>query len=201
MSATILIADDDPVQRRLLEAAVTKLGHRCLTAEDGDGALDVLRGAQGGSVDLVILDLVMPGLDGMGVLEQMRELGLDRPVIVQTAQGGIETVVNAMRAGAAHLVGHHDFTTFRSTMCQAKSPVKSVDAVEVDQAADEITIHVRARSFLHNQVRSFVGSLERVGAGTWTPQDMKNALDARDRAACGPVRLSVGGDNVVAFVY
>ncbi len=104
MSAMILIADDDPVQRRLLEAAVTKLGHRCLTAGDGDSALDMLRGPQGGSIELVILDLVMPGLDGMGVLAQMREEGLDRPVIVQTAQGGIETVVNAMRAGADDFV-------------------------------------------------------------------------------------------------
>lgn len=95
--------------------------------------------------------------------------------------------VDAMRAGAAHLVGHHDFTTFRSTMCQAKSPVKSVDAVEVDQASDEITIHVRARSFLHNQVRSFVGTLERVGAGKWAPDDVRRALEAKDRARCGPV--------------
>ncbi len=95
--------------------------------------------------------------------------------------------VDAMRAGAAHLVGYHDFTTFRSSICQAKSPVKSVDAVEVDQAADEITIHVRARSFLHNQVRSFVGTLERVGAGKWAPDDVRRALKAKDRSACGPV--------------
>ena len=95
--------------------------------------------------------------------------------------------VDAMRAGAAHLVGYHDFTTFRSSICQAKSPVKSVDAVEVDQAADEITIHVRARSFLHNQVRSFVGTLERVGAGKWAPDDVRRALKAKDRSVCGPV--------------
>ncbi len=104
MSATILIADDDPVQRRLLEAAIVKLGHRCQTADDGEAALDILRGDQSGLIDLLILDLVMPGLDGMGVLECMRNERLDRPVIVQTAQGGIETVVNAMRAGADDFV-------------------------------------------------------------------------------------------------
>ena len=93
----------------------------------------------------------------------------------------------AMQAGGAHLVGHHDFTTFRSSICQAQSPVKSVDAVGVEQVGDEITIHVRARSFLHNQVRSFVGTLERVGAGKWAPDDVRAALEAKDRAACGPV--------------
>ena len=92
-----------------------------------------------------------------------------------------------MRAGAAHLVGHHDFTTFRSTLCQAKSPVKTVDEITVERDGDEITIHVRARSFLHNQVRSFVGTLERVGAGAWAPGDVAKALAAMDRAACGPV--------------
>ena len=94
---------------------------------------------------------------------------------------------DAMRAGAAHLVGHHDFTTFRSVHCQAKSAVKTVDAIEVDQDGDEITINVRARSFLHNQVRSFVGTLEQVGAGKWAPDDIRVALEAKDRARCGPV--------------
>lgn len=94
---------------------------------------------------------------------------------------------DAMRAGAAHLVGHHDFTTFRSVHCQAKSAVKTVDAIEVDQDGDEITINVRARSFLHNQVRSFVGTLEQVGAGKWAPDDVRAALEAKDRARCGPV--------------
>lgn len=94
---------------------------------------------------------------------------------------------DAIRAGAAYLAGHHDFTTFRSVNCQAKSAVKTVDAIEVEQVADEITIHVRARSFLHNQVRSFVGTLEQVGAGKWAPDDVRDALEARDRARCGPV--------------
>lgn len=93
----------------------------------------------------------------------------------------------AMQEGARHLLGKHDFTTFRAALCQAKSPVKTVDEIRVERAGDEIMIHVRARSFLHNQVRSFVGTLERVGAGSWSPEDVKTALEARDRTTCGPV--------------
>ena len=98
---------------------------------------------------------------------------------------------DAMQAGADRLIGHHDFTTFRSSICQAKSPVKTLDALRVEAVArpvgTEYRFHVRARSFLHNQVRSFVGTLERVGAGAWTPNDVTAALAAKDRAACGPV--------------
>ena len=99
--------------------------------------------------------------------------------------------LEAMRTGAAHLVGHHDFTTFRSTMCQSASPVKTIDAITIDWVAGlsgpELQFRLRARSFLHNQVRSIVGTLERVGSGAWSPEDVKTALEARDRAACGPV--------------
>lgn len=100
--------------------------------------------------------------------------------------------VAAMRAGAAHLIGLHDFTTFRSSICQAASPVKTLDALEIEEQArphggQEIRFHVRARSFLHNQVRSFVGTLERVGAGAWEPDRVRDALEACDRSACGPV--------------
>jgi tRNA pseudouridine38-40 synthase len=99
--------------------------------------------------------------------------------------------IKAMRAGAAHLIGTHDFTTFRASICQAKSPVKSIDEITIDAkdypGGQELQIHVRARSFLHNQVRSIVGTLERVGAGAWTPNDVKEALEACDRAECGPV--------------
>ena len=99
--------------------------------------------------------------------------------------------LDAMRAGAAHLVGHHDFTTFRSSICQAKSPVKTLDEARIDRveglSGPELHFRFRARSFLHNQIRSFVGTLERVGAGAWVPDDVKRALEARDRAACGPV--------------
>lgn len=96
-----------------------------------------------------------------------------------------------MQAGADMLIGEHDFTTFRSTMCQAASPVKTLDRLNIAQIdqpeGTEYRFDVRARSFLHNQVRSFVGTIERVGAGAWTPQDVKSALEAKDRAACGPV--------------
>ncbi len=99
--------------------------------------------------------------------------------------------VTAMRAAAAHLLGQHDFTTFRSTICQAESPVKTLDCLEVHsrttEYGQEIHFDVRARSFLHNQVRSFVGTLERVGAGSWSPDDVADALAAKDRSACGPV--------------
>ncbi|MEI2806649.1 MAG: tRNA pseudouridine(38-40) synthase TruA [Albidovulum sp.] len=97
----------------------------------------------------------------------------------------------AMREAAAHLVGHHDFTTFRSALCQSKSPVKTLSEITIDEVeiahGCEYRFHLRARSFLHNQVRSIVGTLERVGAGAWTPEDVAAALQARDRAACGPV--------------
>ena len=96
-----------------------------------------------------------------------------------------------MQAAARHLIGLHDFTTFRSTMCQAASPVKTLDALDISSVetdwGTEFQFRLCARSFLHNQVRSFVGTLERVGAGAWGPEDVKQALDARDRAACGPV--------------
>jgi tRNA pseudouridine38-40 synthase len=99
--------------------------------------------------------------------------------------------LDAMREGAAHLIGLHDFTTFRSTLCQSKSPVKTLDEISITEApyagGREIRFTLRARSFLHNQVRSIVGTLERVGAGSWQPEDVKAALDAKDRAACGPV--------------
>lgn len=99
--------------------------------------------------------------------------------------------LDAMRAGAAHLVGRHDFTTFRSTMCQSASPVKTLDRIDIDAVpvphGTEYRFSLSARSFLHNQVRSIVGTLERVGAGSWPPARVADALAARDRAACGPV--------------
>src|SRR6266567_2730552 len=103
MAATILIADDDPVQRRLVENMVQKCGYESIVADGGDAAIAVLAGPDAVTVDAIVLDLVMPGLDGMGVLDRIREAGLNIPVIVQTAHGGIDNVVSAMRAGA------HDF--------------------------------------------------------------------------------------------
>ena len=93
----------------------------------------------------------------------------------------------AMHAAAQKLVGRHDFTTFRSTECQAKSPEKTLDRLDVSRLADEVHVVAVARSFLHNQVRSMVGSLVLVGDGKWSADDLARALAARDRAACGPV--------------
>jgi tRNA pseudouridine38-40 synthase len=96
-----------------------------------------------------------------------------------------------MQEAARFLIGRHDFTTFRSTLCQAASPVKTLDALDIQRVdtdwGPEFQFRLRARSFLHNQVRSFVGTLERVGAGAWDPEDVRDVLEARDRAACGPV--------------
>ena len=93
----------------------------------------------------------------------------------------------AMQAAAQRLVGKHDFTTFRSTECQAKSPVKTLDRLDVSREGDEVIVRTSARSFLHNQVRSMVGSLALVGDGKWSAQDLTDALAARDRARCGTV--------------
>jgi tRNA pseudouridine38-40 synthase len=93
----------------------------------------------------------------------------------------------AMHAAAQHLVGKHDFTTFRSTECQAKSPLKTLDVLSVARDGDEVNVTAIARSFLHNQVRSMVGSLVAVGEGKWSSDDLARALAARDRAACGTV--------------
>lgn len=94
---------------------------------------------------------------------------------------------DAMHDAAQLLIGKHDFTTFRSTQCQAVSPVRTLDRLDVTRCGDTIEVRASARSFLHNQVRSMVGSLKRVGEGGWTAADLKKALAARDRAACGQV--------------
>ena len=98
----------------------------------------------------------------------------------------------AMHAAAQVLVGHHDFTSFRDTECQAKSPVKTLDLLSVQRAGALIEIRAAARSFLHHQVRNFVGSLKLVGEGRWTADDLKAALEARDRAAAGPTAPAAG---------
>jgi tRNA pseudouridine38-40 synthase len=98
----------------------------------------------------------------------------------------------AMHEAARSLVGRHDFTTFRAAECQANSPVRTLDRLDVEKLGDEIRIHASARSFLHHQVRSMVGTLERVGAGRWAVEDVRAALDARDRKRCGPMAPSAG---------
>jgi tRNA pseudouridine38-40 synthase len=93
----------------------------------------------------------------------------------------------AMHAAAQMLVGHHDFTTFRSVHCQAKSPVRTLDRLDVTRSGDLIEIRASAQSFLHNQIRSFAGTLKLAGDGKMTPGDVRSALEARDRKQCGPV--------------
>jgi len=99
---------------------------------------------------------------------------------------------DAMHAAAQVLVGLHDFTTFRDMACQSKSPVKTLDVARVSRVGDEVHLVFEARSFLHRQVRSMTGTLVEVGVGRWTADDVKTALEARDRTACGPVAPSDG---------
>jgi len=98
----------------------------------------------------------------------------------------------AMQEGARHLVGHHDFSTFRDSLCQAKSPVKTLDVLDVTTDGEEIHIAARARSFLHHQVRNMAGTLKLVGLGQWSPEDVATALAARDRRAGGPTAPAEG---------
>jgi tRNA pseudouridine38-40 synthase len=104
----------------------------------------------------------------------------------------VELDAEAMDEAAQVLVGHHDFTTFRSSECQSASPEKTLDLLQVSRRGDEIEIVTNARSFLHNQVRSMVGSLKLVGEGRWMKADLKAALEAKDRTACGPVAAACG---------
>jgi tRNA pseudouridine38-40 synthase len=99
---------------------------------------------------------------------------------------------DAMTAAAPALLGRHDFTTFRAAQCQANSPLRTLDRLDVSRRGNEIIVEASARSFLHNQVRSMVGSLKLVGEGKWTARDLAAALQARDRAACGPVAPASG---------
>jgi len=99
---------------------------------------------------------------------------------------------DAMHTAAQRLLGHHDFSSFRASECQADSPVKTLDALDVARVGDEIHVTTRARSFLHHQVRNMVGTLALVGEGKWTADDMTRALEARDRAAAGPTAPAEG---------
>ena len=100
--------------------------------------------------------------------------------------------LRAMQDGARHLIGYHDFTTFRDSLCQARSPLKTLDALELSQVGEEIHVTARARSFLHHQVRNMVGTLKLVGRGRWRPEDVACALAARDRRAGGPTAPAEG---------
>jgi tRNA pseudouridine38-40 synthase len=123
------------------------------------------------------------------ILNRRADLALDRN---RAWRYGRPLDAAAMHAAAQRLVGRHDFTTFRAAECQAKSPVKTLDRLDVERGGDEIRIVASARSFLHHQVRSMVGSLVLVGEGKWSADDLARALAARDRSACGPVAPSDG---------
>ena len=98
----------------------------------------------------------------------------------------------AMHDAASTLIGHHDFTSFRASECQAKSPVKTLDALAVTRDGNELVIEARARSFLHHQVRNMAGTLKLVGEGKWRRADVRRALEARDRSAAGPTAPAEG---------
>lgn len=100
--------------------------------------------------------------------------------------------VEAMREASAHLLGHHDFTSFRASQCQAKSPVKTLDRLDIQRRGERVEVTAQARSFLHHQVRNMVGSLKLVGEGKWPPLRIRQALEARDRSAAGPTAPAVG---------
>jgi tRNA pseudouridine38-40 synthase len=117
------------------------------------------------------------------ILNRRAPPALDRGRVWQVAP---PLDVGAMCEGARHLIGHHDFSTFRDSLCQAKSPVKTLDALELRRVGEEIHIEARARSFLHRQVRNMAGTLKLVGLGRWHPDDVARALAARDRRAGGP---------------
>ncbi len=122
---------------------------------------------------------------------------LNRPAPPAIDQGLVWHIKKPLDAEAMHdaaqvLVGHHDFTTFRDLQCQAKSPVKTLDKAIVSRVGEEVHLVFASRSFLHRQVRSMTGTLAEVGAGRWTREDVREALEARDRKACGPVAPAHG---------
>ncbi len=156
MSGSILIIDDDPVQRRLLEAAVNRFGYEAVVTDSGEAALAALEQPRGRDASLAILDLVMPGMDGTTVLRTMRERGHDLPVIVQTSQGGIETVVGAMRAGA------FDFVVKPASPDRLQAAITS--ALKVKAVGDEAARRTR-----------------RPGSGVITFKDMVTQSPAMER--------------------
>jgi DNA-binding NtrC family response regulator len=178
MAETILIVDDDPVTRRLIENMVVRFGYQAVVVEGGDAAVRMLTGEDGVRIDAVVLDLVMPDLDGLGVLARLREAGVNVPVIVQTAHGGIDNVVSAMRAGATDFV------------------VKPVGAER---------LQVSLRNAL--AVKALEGELQRVKrgqSGTLTFKDiitrnerMHTVLRAADKASGSTIPVLIEGESGV----
>lgn len=176
MSCTILIVDDDPVQRRLLEALVRRFGYEVEVADSGEGALRRLEGPQ--PVHLMILDLVMPDLDGMGVLTRMRESGRTVPTIVQTAHGSIEAVISAMRAGAL------DFVV--KPVGAERLQVSIKNALRVDALEDEIRRMSRRAS----------GAMSLKDIATKS-EDMERVIRLGERAAKSTIPVLLEGESGV----
>src|ERR1041385_8076171 len=178
MAATILIADDDAVQRRLVENMVQKCGYEPLVVDSGDAAVALLTAPDAQAIDAVVLDLVMPGLDGLGVLARMREAGLTVPVIVQTAHGGIDNVVSAMRAGAV------DFVV--KPVGAERLQVSLRNALEKSALADELTRIKRSQS----------GTLTFKDIVTRSPK-MLAVLRGAEKAAASHIPVLVEGESGV----
>jgi DNA-binding NtrC family response regulator len=177
MGERVLIVDDDPVARRLVENIVTRSGYEAVTAEGGDLALDLLIGGKT-RIDCVVLDLVMPDLDGLGVLARMREAGIDAPVIVQTAHGGIDNVVSAMRAGA-------------------------VDFVVKPAGAERLQVSLR-NALATRALEGELNRIKRSRAGTLTFKDivthsvrMLTVLRTAEKAAASSIAVLIEGESGV----
>ncbi|HKH96438.1 MAG TPA: sigma-54 dependent transcriptional regulator [Beijerinckiaceae bacterium] len=177
MSGTILLVDDDPVQRRLLEAMVRRFGYDSMVADGGEAALALLR-AEADRIDLVILDLMMPQVDGLAVLARMREAGIDTPVIVQTAHGSIEAVVTAMRAGAI------DFVV--KPVGAERLQVSIKNAIRVDTLEHEIRTLRRRAS----------GTLTFKDLASKSP-DMGRVIRLAERAARSTIPVLIEGESGV----
>jgi DNA-binding NtrC family response regulator len=176
MSARVLIVDDDPVQRRLLEGMIGKFGYEAAIAESGDQAVSLLTG--GDRIDCVVLDLVMPDLDGMGVLARLREAGNNVPVIVQTAHGGIDNVVSAMRAGAV------DFAV--KPISPERLQVSLKNAMEKSALEDELNRIKRGKS----GTLTFKDIITRSGA-------MQAVLRTAEKAAASTIPVLIEGESGV----
>jgi DNA-binding NtrC family response regulator len=175
---TILIVDDDPVQCRLLEAVLHKFEYQTQTRDSGDAALTLLTGPDGGDIDCVILDLVMPNLDGLGVLAQMRQAGINVPVIVQTAHGGIDNVVSAMRAGAIDFV------------------VKPVGAERLHVSLRNALNASALEGELQRMKKSRSGTLGFADIITKSPS-MQAAIRIAEKAAASTIPVLIGGESGV----
>jgi tRNA pseudouridine38-40 synthase len=181
--------------------AVAQAAHFDLAKEwDGEKVRDALNAQlRPDPISVLSCDLVADDFDARfsakarhylyRIIDRRPPLALER----DRAWGVFRTLdAKAMHDAAQSLIGHHDFTTFRSTECQAKTPMKTLDRLAVSRHGEVLRVEASARSFLHNQVRSMVGSLKLVGEGRWTKSDLEQALVAKSRDACGPVAPAYG---------